>query len=305
MKKTDNKFIAFSISALVLLFFLCPIQSLWGQFYKWVDAEGTVHVTDNVANIPPQYRDQVQKRASQAPEEPEAKPEPPKGTAAKSIEKTPSGLNRFEVPYRPFEGTARRIIIPVTLNSIVSARLLLDTGSPGLVISPDLADRLGLFDRQDGNLITTAGGIGGTVPAVLSIVDNVKVGDATVEFLPTTITQVGSDDFEGLVGMDFVANYKIGIDTTRNVLVFDELPSVPEKPGGHDETWWRHQFQRFSHAKLEWSGYLEEVEASRLASSEREKYSSFAKSQCEEADKLFRKLETYARDSAVPITWRR
>jgi hypothetical protein len=234
MRKKDKMPFALSLSALILLFVLYPINSIGGEFYKWVDAEGTVHVTDNIAGIPPQYRDQVQKRTSQATVEPkakqEAKPEPQKSIDTKNTVQPGFSLKRFEVPYRPFEGTARRIIIPVTLNNSVPARLILDTSSPGLVISPELADRLGLFDRQDGNLLTTAGGIGGTVPAVLSVVDTVNVGDAHAEFLPTTITQIGSDDYEGLVGMDFVANYRIGIDTTKNVLVFDELPPKPESP---------------------------------------------------------------------------
>jgi hypothetical protein len=304
MKKTDNKPFALSISALFFLF-LFSTYSLGGEFYKWVDAEGTVHVTDNISSIPPQYRDQVQKRTLQATEEPEAKPEPQKSVAVKNVVPPGTSLSRFEVPYRPFEGTARRIIVPVTLNNSVPARLLLDTGSPGLVISPELADRLGLFDRQDGTLLTTAGGIGGTVPAILSIVDTVKVGDAQAEFLPATITLIDSDDYEGLVGMDFLANYRIAIDTTKNVLVFDELPPKPEKPGGHDEVWWHHHFQRFARARAEWVGYLEDVEKANLSSSETQKYSRFAKSQCEEADKLLRKLEIYARDNAVPINWRR
>jgi len=305
MKKMDARLVALPIFALVFLSILCPVCSLGGEFYKWVDAEGTVHVTDNIASIPPQYRDQVQKRVSQAAPEPEAKPEPQKSSTGNTHAPPEAGLKRFEVPYRPFEGMARRIIIPVTLNNSVPARLLLDTGSPGLVITPDLADRLGLFDKQDGNLLTTAGGIGGRVPAILSIVDSIKVGDAQADFLPATITPLGSDDYEGLVGMDFVANYRIAIDTTNNVLVFFELPPRSDKPGGHDEAWWRQHFDRFSRAKTEWSNYLEEVGKANLSTSETQKFSTFAKSQCDEADKLLRKLEIYARDNAVPITWRR
>jgi len=121
--------------------------------------------------------------------------------------------------------------------------MLLDTGSPGLMISPQLANRLGLMDGENGRLQVMTAGIGGSAPAMLAVVESVRVGEALAEFLPATITKIPSSDFEGLVGMDFMANYKIGIDTEKNVISFDELPPQADRPGGHDKSWWRSNFK--------------------------------------------------------------
>jgi hypothetical protein len=181
----------------------------------------------------------------------------------------------------------------------------LDTGSPGLLISPSLAGRLGLHDEIDGRLQISAGGIGGTAPATLDIVDTVKVGEAYAEFLPATITEIPSSDFEGLVGMDFLANYQISIDTSNNIIIFDEMPPQSNKPGGHDEIWWRSNFSNFSRMREMWETQLADIEKGSISSSEKEKKIRFAQNQYDEADKLCRKLERYARDSTVPMSWRR
>ena len=170
-----------------------------------------------------------------------------------------AGLKHSEIPYQAFEGTSRRIIIPVTLNESVSARLLLDTGSPGLMISPNLAGRLGLLDDPDGEVMVMAGGIGGSVSAILTVVDTIRVGEARSDFAPAVIAKMPSTQFEGLVGMDFMANYRIRIDVENSIVFFDELPPQLNKPGGHDEVWWRSTFQNFESLKTEWGNYLRQL----------------------------------------------
>jgi hypothetical protein len=294
--------ISFIQPAFVLFLFLVfqPVFSSAGDLYKWADDEGVVHMTDTLSQVPPQYRDQVDRKTLQITTQPDTKAE-----SQRSSGDAGANLKHFEVPYQAFEGTSRRIIIPVTFNESVSARLLLDTGSPGLMISPELADRLGLLDEQGGNLYVLTGGIGGSVPAILAVVDSVRVGDARAEFLPATITQMPSGEFEGLVGMDFMANYKIGIDTANSILVFYELPPQVDRPGGHDEAWWRHNFQTFDGLKAKWGNYLQNLEKKDMTSSEKERQLKIARNQYDQADQLCRKLERYARDNAVPVQWRR
>ncbi len=284
-------------ACILVLFVACrAISCPAGDLYKWVDDEGIVHMTDSPSQIPEKYRSQADRRtlSSSKPDHPEDSGEWP-GKETK----------RFEVPFKPFEGTSRRIIIPVTFNDSITARMLLDTGSPGLMISPRLASRLGLIDEQDGNLQVMAAGVGGSVSAMLALVDKLRVGDAEAEFLPATITRFPSDEFEGLVGMDFMANYRIGIDTENSVLVFEEIPPQPDRPGGHDAAWWRSNFSSFARLKEAWGSYLGQLETEDLPSSEKERRTRIAKRQYQAAADLCRKLERYASDNAVPLQWRR
>lgn len=278
-----------------------PILFSAGNLFRWVDEEGVVHMTDTLSQVPPQYRGQVDLRAIEAAGA--ARLQAPPDSAGRSAATEPA-LKHFEVSYQAFEGASRRIIIPVTFNDSVKADLLLDTGSPGLMISPDIAKRLGLLEEEEAQLKVRAAGIGGSAPAVLAVVDSVQVGEARSEFLPALITKIPSSEFEGLVGMDFMANYKITIDINDSVVVFDELPADANKPGGHDEAWWRSNFRKFGQLRDEWAGYIESIDKLPLTSSERERRSRIARNQHGQAADLCRKLERYARDNAVPASWR-
>lgn len=213
-------------------------------------------------------------------------------------------LRRFEVPYTAYEAGARRIILNVTLNTTVTAAMALDTGSPGMIISDSLASRLGIFRGDEGRLMVTASGIGGKTPAVLTIIDSARIGGAEDRFIPTIITSRLSDSFEGLIGMDFLANYSIQVDAGRRVVIFTEQPVSPRMPGGHDEAWWRSQFSAFARMRSEWQAYREKLNRTNADPETLRQLKKFAESQYREADKLFNKLNGYAIQHAVPMHWR-
>ena len=114
-----------------------------------------------------------------------------------------------------------------------------------MIIFDRLANRLGIFEKDDAKLLTYSAGIGGEAPSILTIVDSVQVGGAEDNFIPTVIVASLSGSFDGLIGMDFMANYAIRIDTAKHVVVFEELPDRQNMPGGHDETWWRSNLREF------------------------------------------------------------
>ena len=291
----------------VTILCLLSLQPLcFGDLYRWKDSEGTVHITEDPSTIPPEHREQTSRRSISSDSQASISPrrEPTTDGSEYGKKQIGTGLKYFEIPYLGYEGSARRIIIPVTLNESVTANLLLDTGAPGLVITPQLAERLGLLDPEEGGLIITAGGIGGTVPAILTAVDSIQVGDAYAEFLPATITQISSNHFEGLVGMDFLAGYRISIDTSRNVLAFEELPAQQNMPGGHDELWWRSNFYRIANMKETWQNYLKESERNTQVSTGGEQRKKMARHQLAEAEKIYSKLERFASKNAVPNHWR-
>lgn len=308
--------------SLLLLFIYHPVLSEGGELYKWVDEKGTIHFTDRLAEVPPEYRNQIETKTFKKRTKPAEKSESATEKISKPAEPSDKSnfqekntnesaglptvtLERFEVPYKPFEGTARRIIITVTFNGSITAPMLLDTGAPGMLISPNLADRLGLLDKRDAKLFIRAGGIGGSVPAILTIVDKISIGGARAEFIPTTIAPMFAGAFEGLVGMDFMANYKIGIDTSKHVVTFKELPSKLDMPGGHDESWWRFNFRDFSKLRAAWKEYLDRLQKLSIKTSDTKRLIQIARYQHNQAHRLYRKLEQYATWNSVPTHWRR
>ncbi len=213
-------------------------------------------------------------------------------------------LRKIEVPYTAYEGSSLRVIIPVQLNGSVTARMALDTGSPGMIIFDRLANKLGLFEKDDGKLLTYSAGIGGNAPSILTIVDSVQVGRAEDRFIPTSIVASLSDSFDGLIGMDFMANYAVRIDTARRVVVFEELPDRENMPGGHDEMWWRSNFRHFASRRAEWKQFMASLNAQKMDRSNFDKMKHFADKQYREADRLFTKLNNYAVTNSVPMHWR-
>jgi hypothetical protein len=279
------------------MFLLLASLLLAQTTYKWIDKDGEIHVT---TSPPP--------ADSPSAVLPPARAEPPKGVHAAESAPTPK---RHEIPYLGREGDARRVIVPVRFNGRVTAPMALDTGSPGLIISQSLAEKLDLFSRAEGALIVNARGVGGTELAVLSLVDDVAIGDAEQRMLPVTVmTGSLSSKFDGVVGMDFMAQYSMTIDSARQVVVLQEL-DASDAPGGHPEAWWRDVFAEFRGQRDQWTALIARLDRdqaehrpSELDAGSLEKLRKGARVQLEEAEKLLARLERYASSVSVPRQWR-
>jgi hypothetical protein len=292
------------------------------EIYTWTDESGTIHFTDSIQKIPPEFRKQAETKRmgkpssspkSNAAEEAEAlRPaeNPPIDRLAPSLDR--ETLQRHEISFKPFEGSARRIIVDVTFNGSFTAPMAIDTGAPGMVISSKLAERLGVFNEDQEKLIVTAGGIGGQVPAILTIIDQIQIGGAKGRFLPTTVTPTISEAFQGLIGMDFVSNYSMKVDWKKRVVILEEIPPDPALPGGHDEEWWRGLYKDFGSMHILWRNYErfinDRIESSLVTTGARielmKEMKVFTAFQSKEADRLLSKLDRYANQHFVPREWR-
>jgi hypothetical protein len=297
--------------AAAILFSLCSFSSS-ADYYKWTDENGNLHFSDSFQNVPEKYRDQIEKKVfvddARSSSEPLVKARQVKLPASNEESKKKTA-KRFEVPYKPYEGSAKRVIISVVLNDSVTAPMAIDTGAPETVISAKLAEKLGLFNEDQGRLVVRAGGIGGTTPAIRSIIDSIHAGGAKAEFIPTTVIHSISDSFEGLLGLDFVSNYSMTIDSKRMMVVFEELPGNPDQPGGHDKEWWTNHFMEFADSRSKWKAYGEALEkkihdSMQSIGNEDLKKKAFADFQYKEAEKLLDKLGRYASENSVPTEWR-
>jgi aspartyl protease/SH3 domain-containing protein len=116
----------------------------------------------------------------------------------------------------PVLSAGRATIVSATFNQAVSGNLMLDTGATSTVISRRLASLLSL--RPIGN--AAAQTVGGVVQVSVAKLRSLKVGEAEATDLTVIIHDFSRDPrFEGLLGMDFLGRYRMGLDVPRQVLV--------------------------------------------------------------------------------------
>lgn len=108
-----------------------------------------------------------------------------------------------------------------------TARLEIDTGATGLLISRSVAERAGLKRFSD----ETVGGIGseGDKTSYSAYADDIKIGalefrDCQVEVLDKRSVV----DMDGLIGMDTFASFLVTLDYPMRKLILGPLPKRPE-----------------------------------------------------------------------------
>ena len=233
---------------------------------------------------------------SDTPQEPMKKENHPLFSNSKAPPKV------YRVKYTPFEGITKRIIVTATFNDSFRALVAIDTGADSVVISRALAKRMGLLKDSEGKLLWQASGIGGSTSAIVTILDSVEIGGAKVEFVPVLITSSLSEHFDGLVGMDFLSNFSVFIDSKNSELVLEEKPERKKLPAGRDRHWWKANFRRFNHYRNFW---LKTLKSFKESSTEMDgEILKLLKRQYREAERLFYRLNNYAIEHNVPLSWR-
>jgi len=236
----------------------------------------------------------------------------PPGASQASIPESARHGGLHEIPYDPYEGSTQRVIINVTLNGKVQARLAVDTGAPKTIISGPLAEQLDLLNETSGGVVTRASGIGGSTPAIRTIIETIRVGDIEQQFFPTTIVPQMSTAFEGLIGMDFLSLFVMRIDPARRLLILEDVPPTSVTYGQRNEQWWRSNYQELGSLRRGWSDYAERlnkaIESSNVVAGggieEERQMLDFARKQALEADHLFDQLDQRAVRFLVPMNWR-
>ena len=256
----------------------------------------------------------VQARFDPSPSGPAGAPAPVVRSAEppRAAEPAAKRSDQIIVPYRGQDARTQRILVPITVNGRATVMMALDTGAPSTLISQGLADHLGILRSDDGKLLSSARGIGGSAPAVEVVLDSLTLGPATEQFVPATVTASLSDNFDGLLGMDFITTFKLKIDSAQQVLILTLPQPDPKTPGGHGEHWWRRLFRQFVEQRKRWETFRDAVDQ-RIAKSQisesvgvenLKRLRLLADNQAQEAEKLQNRLERHASNHSVPREWR-
>ena len=138
-----DKFRLLGLMVLFSFLFCSPATS--GKVYKWRDEQGRLHFSDT-APIETDSTQNLEEFDSEPPRNPPAKENAQESQSVHTgkTQKT----DEISIPYVSKEGTADRVIINVTFDGRVTAPIVVDTGSPGLVLHASLAYLLGLFSED-------------------------------------------------------------------------------------------------------------------------------------------------------------
>jgi len=279
--------------------------------YHWVDENGQHNYSNSQQDIPAEIRN---KNNEYTPDTSSITISSDHNKSTKSVAESVSNApskNSISIPYTAKEGTANRVIIDVTFNGQVTVPMLVDTGSPGLVISNNLADLLNLSNQEGERLVVFISGVGGRKIATKTIIDKLTMGEITEDFIPAIIvSDISSNHYQGLIGMDVLSKYTMTIDPTQHKLVANLIPSAQNLPAGRNRSWWQANFKEFGFYKEYWKEQERLIGKSnppyaRLSSSEQKRLKSVILQQKNIATVLYDKLERYARFNSVPRHWRR
>jgi clan AA aspartic protease (TIGR02281 family) len=171
------------------------------EYYRWVDQTGVVHFTDNLQNIPESQRGpatRIKAADNPLPVEP-LKPAPVKASI-------------------PIERHGQVVIIEAMLNKKKAVKFVVDTGASYTMISSAVAKELDIDLTQNQRTMPfqTANGL---IQAPLTNLESITVGGMEIKNLTAAIHDAVPDpQVAGLLGLNFLSNFRMDIDTQRGLL---------------------------------------------------------------------------------------
>ena len=173
------------------------------EYFRWVDDSGVLHITDNLHNVPPAQRPRAGRVV--APESPRAS-EP---------ERLPAPINKASVRMEKHGAVA---LVQATLNNRRAAKFVVDTGASFTLISNAVANDLGIDLGANPKTLPfqTANGL---INAPVTNIESIAIGGLEIRNLMIAIHDAVPDpQVAGLLGLNFLSNFKMDIDTQKGLL---------------------------------------------------------------------------------------
>ncbi|MGH0034760.1 MAG: TIGR02281 family clan AA aspartic protease [Myxococcota bacterium] len=271
------------------------------EIYRWVDAQGKVHFTQDLTKVPPAKRaaaeaaaaaprgnDRLQRYSGESPVRRRA--------ARRAGRRAASGAGGAEAVYQiQVQKAGNSLRVQARVNDELSAPFIIDTGASHVVIPRAVVDRLGI--DLEGARTARYSTANGTISSPLIVLDAVELGGARVEKVPAAVSDSMS---VGLLGLSFFNRFQYQVDPARGLVTL--RPNGLEEEGlirgGRSEADWRSQF-----AGLKDRMRLLEERRKRVPESHGRAHDDMDRHR-EELERQYRALESEADTARVPFSWR-
>jgi clan AA aspartic protease (TIGR02281 family) len=202
-----------------------------GDIYRWTDADGRVHFTQDLSRVPARARAEAERSARA------------ETRGAPSSSAPPSALARFpRARFRaggaieiPFERQGNAMVVYARINDAITAPFIVDTGASDVVIPAHVARAAGIVVAPDAPRQTyqTANGV---IESPVVSIGSVEVGAARVENVRGSLSDGMS---VGLLGGTFFNHFTMKIDPAEESITL--YPNAQVK-GGAGQAEWRARF---------------------------------------------------------------
>jgi clan AA aspartic protease (TIGR02281 family) len=258
------------------------------EIYRWTDAEGRLHFTENLSKVPLAQRDEARRAAAK---ESSRKLQTYSAAAAHVPERKLAVRRGGEIRV-PFVRDGSLMRVEVRLNDQVTTPFYIDTGASGVSLPSHVAEQLGIRIHPDMPHVRVVTANGMTSRPLVTL-EAVELGAARVEGLEATVNPAMSI---GLLGGTFFNNFVYRVDAAES-----EIRLVPNERirGGLREQEWRTRFLQLREPLARVDSYLEEAVVLRKGERAR-----LERRRSELANSL-EELEQHANRLDVPYKWRR
>ncbi|MCM8801645.1 MAG: TIGR02281 family clan AA aspartic protease [Candidatus Omnitrophica bacterium] len=136
----------------------------------------------------------------------------------KGLEQMGKDFTRYSIEYSYKE---KGILVDCLLNGTVKAKLMVDTGASLVILSKQIAQRLGLDTSKERIPLILADGRKTEANPV--ILESIKVGDLELKNVSCAVLDRVSSPEDGLLGMSFLENFLLSLDVKKNRLILEEF----------------------------------------------------------------------------------
>jgi predicted aspartyl protease len=173
------------------------------QMYRWTDEQGGVHYTQGLDSVPDRQRPKAQMLVfPDRPAAPVDATSPAEGAAAGAT----------KIPFTP----GKPIMVSAKVNGGTTANLMLDTGASVTVINPRVLAAMGIGSSQA--LRGSVKGATGSADVLFVPIQSIEVGTARSGPLRIAAHDVDLSHGDGLLGRDFLDQFKVTIDSTAGIV---------------------------------------------------------------------------------------
>lgn len=233
------------LAASIALGVACLPVAVAAEIYRWTDAGGRLHFTQDLSQVPPEHRGSAAEAARESGEGRVQTFERPAPSAPAALGPDAPGAAASSPTGRTYRVRVQRagssLLVLARVNGVHEVPFLIDTGASDVLIPRSVAERIGLEVGEDARTkrYSTANGM---VEHPVVMLDSVDLGGAVARGVPASI---GPEMSFGLLGLSYFNRFTVHVDAAEGIvtLVPNRLEATGAIRGGRSEEQWRSEFR--------------------------------------------------------------